>query len=375
MSGDRELGFSHSRDPLNPLDRVLALQDHHSFEYKQLMVLISVITDTQELCVQLMLHLWLANAAAEKAFAISREEKLLKEAEKPDAVAVQNEEIREKQRIAAQAGTTKEQDISPDLNVLQDQKAQLVVDLSSKNQEIKKLESRWEIELDKAADKFIKENFAIENGKLVSMKNPNIKMLDGAVDTIKKIFTNAKSPADMLKYNPHLIDHPERMMVVDDVRKEIQMAKKIDKLVAKDVRDETNKDRKIIIKRVVLGEDGKPVYETDAAGKKKVKTERMELTPETTKLKDVLATDESTKKKKAQLVCLGDVCFLRDEVIGSPVSHTPEQSVLGTKLLVAGQERMEMEQKIHAIDEKISGKKDVAYIIPDAPPPPPPYRM
>lgn len=395
----------YERDPLNPLDRVLALQDPYSFEYKMLIDLYQADVDAHELCVQFMANLLQARQEEVKAYERAVEVKLLKmeEKEKRQSAIARNDQIRQEHRVAARTAAVKQSQRLNELQYVKEQKTQVLADLSVINQEISRLEAKWTTELSKAADKFIDDNFTRENGKLVSKKNPNIELLDGAEDVIKKIYTDAKSPADLVKYNPELADNikdnPERMMVIDDVRKEVKMAKKIDKIVAQDVRDEANKDRKIIVRRIVRDKDGNPVYETDASGKKKVKTERVELTPETTKLKDAQATDESTKKKKAQLVCLGDVCFLRDEVIDRPVTHSHQQTEVGVDLAEVGVERKALEEKRDVLQKKEEVLlKEVAPMkaeevpdqqlidvkaatqekpaeIPEAPPPPPPSNI
>ena len=54
------------KDPLSALDRALALQDPHSFEYKNLMDMYQVVEDKNELSLQLMIHLASVNIAEEK---------------------------------------------------------------------------------------------------------------------------------------------------------------------------------------------------------------------------------------------------------------------------------------------------------------------
>src|SRR3990167_98484 len=325
MSGMHDsTAFQHRPDGrFDALDRALALQNPHSFEYKMLMDLYEVIVEKEELSEQLLVQMIMIQRAEEQAIVNKNEARLLREKEqkKLEAAQSRNEEIKETQRETVKAAISEQVKDSDQPNNYEQQIAAVDAKIEYKNKEISELEKSWKETLGKTADKFIEDNFKLnENGKYTSVKNPAIELLDTAIETIKKVFTDAKSPAELQKHNPHLINHPERMLTVDDVRKEIRLAKKIDEIVDKHVKDTANEKRKIIVKRIVLDKDGNPEYEV-VDGKRKVKTERIELTPETMKLKDDLATDESTKKKKLHLVCLGDVCFLQKNVMSSPIQH------------------------------------------------------
>ncbi|HTM63149.1 MAG TPA: hypothetical protein VL360_01455 [Gammaproteobacteria bacterium] len=353
-------------DPYYSFDE--KLKDPDSFEFKLLMDLYQEAVDKHELTEHLMVQLIFVNEAVEKAFARKLEAKMLKEEAKHEreAATTRNEELTEEEtktvaelhRESAER-VQKIKKLDRDLYKYEQQKVDLDNKIVLKDKEIEALNNIWGRKLEEAADNFIKDNFILnENGRYTAAKNPDIELRDGAVDVIKEIYTDAKSPAEMQKHNPNLIEHPERVMVADDVRKELHMARKMDKIVEQDVRDKANEGRKIIVRRIVLDSKGNPVYEVDASGKKKVKTERVELIPETKKLRDSQATDESTKKKKTKLVCLGDVCFIKNELIEEPFSHTKEETAIATKLLVKGGEKSQLEEQRSECEHNIQQTKD-----------------
>ncbi len=349
------------KDPLSALDRALAFQDPNSFEYKNLMDMYQVDADKNELSLQLMIHLADANLAEEKL--VERKQELEsqreEEKEKREAAIARNEEIDAEQRVAAKSVVELHSEITERVQEIkkldeklyqyEQEKVEIDQKISEKDKEITVLEKDWNKGLEKAADKFVDDNFKLSpDGKYVSAKHPEIKLLEGAIDIIKKAFTDAKSPAEMTKHNPRLIENPERMMQVDDVRKELSIAKKVDKIVAPEALKEFAGKRKLFRKEPVLDEAGKRVYGADG----KPLTRLVEMDPKKYDLEK--GTVESSNKNKNYVVCLNGVCMLKEMVV-KPIDHDPAQTALGTNLLKQGAELNQLQESrqqcIHNIED------------------------
>lgn len=379
-----------------------ALKDPESLETKMVNTLQLENWEKKDLLLQLLLQHVLKQQREEKRLESKLETKLIKEEAQKLAVESYNEAISEehqavskqrKQTAKAVAELHREMKARvSNINRLDEtlydyemKKAAVEEKIAALDEEILPLENAWRETIEKTADKFIHDNFTLnDQGRLVTTTNPAIELSKDAPKVIKKVFTNAKSPAEMQIHNPTLIDHPERVPIIENVRKEIHLARKIDKIVDPEVKKEANKSRQIFVKRIVLDDAGNPVYEVDpATGKKKVKTERVPLDAITEKLKDAQATNETrttyaqdenaqdavrrTKVNNAQLVCVGDVCFLRDNVIATsvsdsakPVNESQEQQQLVKNLLKKGeQKRPLVNERDGYIDRIESTKKEI----------------